>query len=422
MPVPETQVLAGGAALVMLPIVGVNSVALTCLMPGGSAYDAEESDGTAAMLSELMLRGAGSLNSRQLSDALDRASAQRSCDVSAWHLQLAMAVTRSNLDAALGLFGLILREARLPADAVDPARSLCEQALEGIEDDPQSEVMLRLRERHADAPYHRHGYGSLRGLRGATASSLRRAWSQRVVPGGTIIGLAGAIDTALVAQRLRTNLGDWSGTAAEPPTTAPAPRGYLPIEREGAQVHIAAAWNAPRERDDDSVLERLAVAILSGSSSSRLFTEVRQKRSLCYTVHAGYRPSRDHGRVTFYAGTTPQRAQETLDVSLEQMEVLRAGVTGEEFERARTLMRSGLIMQSESVPAQAALLAADYFRLGRARALSELADRLQKVTLEQLNGYLARRRFEGYTLVTIGPAVLESRHSAAAGASVSASA
>ena len=77
--------------------------------------------------------------------------------------------------------------------------------------------------------------------------------------------------------------------------------------------------DAPPEPDPDSPLERLAVAVLSGGTSARLFTEVRQKRSLCYSVSAAYQAGRDRGLISLYAGTTPQRAGQTLEVCLEEI-------------------------------------------------------------------------------------------------------
>ncbi len=158
------------------------------------------------------------------------------------------------------------------------------------------------------------------------------------------------------------------------------------------------------------MLERLAIAVLSGSSSGRLFTEVRQKRSLSYSVGAAYRPGRDDGLVSLYAGTTPDRAQETLDVCAAEIERLYGGdggsVSREEFDRAVVGLKSHLIMQGESTPARAGGLGRDHFALGRARTLDELARAIDAITVDDLNEYTANRRLGPLTLVTVGPSAL----------------
>jgi len=155
------------------------------------------------------------------------------------------------------------------------------------------------------------------------------------------------------------------------------------------------------------MLERLAIGILSGSSSGRLFTEVRQKRSLCYSVGASYRSGRDFGMVTLYAGTTPERAQETLDVCLGEIHRMREGVSSDEFSRTVTSLKSSLIMQGESTPARAAAVAQDHFRLGHARSLEDIARQIDEISHDQLNDYVSGREFDNFTLVSLGPVGLE---------------
>ena len=112
--------------------------------------------------------------------------------------------------------------------------------------------------------------------------------------------------------------------------------------------------------------------------------------------------------VALYAGTTPERAQETLDVSLGEIMRLKEGVEADEFERVVTGIKSQLIMQGESTPARATAIAHDFFRIGRARTLNDLAAEIDAIGLDQLNDYLARRSLGAFTIASIGPVQLES--------------
>ncbi len=401
-----TTELACGMTLVVEPIPNVQSVALNWLLPVGAAADPPDGDGYAALLSELILRGAGGMTSREHSDALDRLGVQRNTDVYVHHLRLEATLLGDRLSDALPLLTSIVTAPALPADALDAVRSLCLQSLDSLDDDPQHLAMLRVRERHYPAPFNRHGYGQREVLANATIDQLREWWSRRARPKGSILGVAGAVDPHALAAQLDRLLASWSGQADEPTELAPPQRGYLHVEQPTAQVHIALAYDAPPERDDSSMIERLAIGVLSGSTSGRLFTEVRQKRSLCYSVGASYRANRDWGTVQLYAGTTPERAQETLDVCIEEISRLQAGVTQAEFNRAVIGLKAHQIMQGESTPARAAALVYDQFRLGRARTLDEVAQQVDAITIDQLNRYLAQRTPGPFTVVSIGPTAL----------------
>ncbi len=397
--------LDGGLIVVVEPIGGVASVALNWLLPVGSATDPPDGDGQSALVSELIFRGAAGMSSREHSDALDRLGVRRSSQTLTHHLGLGATLVGDRLAEALPLLTAMVRQPAFPEQAVEAVRSLCIQSLESLEDDPQHLVMLRLREQHLAPPFNRHGYGTRRVLETTSIDALREAWSARCVPRGSILTAAGRVDPESLSRQLEGLLEGWRGEHDEPVESGRPKRGVLHVSDKTAQVHLALAYDAPREADERSMLERVAVGVLSGGTSSRLFTEVRQKRSLCYSVGASYQAGRDRGLVALYAGTTPDRAQETLEVCSQEIHRLAEGVEREEFDRAVIGSTSGLVMQGESSAARAASIASDQFRLGRPRPLDERKREIESISIDDLNAYLARRGFGDLPVASIGPAL-----------------
>ncbi len=395
--------LRRGATLVVEPIANVSSCALNWLVPVGSATDSPDGDGQAAMLSELIFRGAGGLNSREHSDALDRLGVQRSSQVLTNHLRLGSVVLGNRLAESLPLLTAMLCEPAIPDDALEAVRRLCLQSIDSLEDEPQRSVMLRLRDRHLPAPFNRHGLGERAVLEGCSIQDLRDAWAKRCTPAGTIISAAGNVDGDALADQLNELMSDWSGSHSEPVELSRAVRGQHHDQQDTAQVHIALAYDAPHEADPSSMLERIAVAVLSGGTSGRLFTELRQKRSLCYSVGASFSAGRDRGLVTVYVGTTPERAKESLTVCKDEIRRLLAGAGDDEFKRAVLGLKSHLIMQGESTTARAAAIGLDHFRLGHAHTLEQKAREIDAISVDQLNAYLGSRDLGEFTTTSIGP-------------------
>ena len=108
-----------------------------------------------------------------------------------------------------------------------------------------------------------------------------------------------------------------------------------------------------------------------------------------------------------YAGTTAQRAQETLDVLLEEIGRLSRGITPEELQRVKAQVKSRLVMQQESSGSRAGTLVGDYYHLGRVRSLQELAQRIDRLTCHQVNQHLEHCPPVPQTVVTLGPEPLE---------------
>src|SRR6202012_4447657 len=98
--------------------------------------------------------------------------------------------------------------------------------------------------------------------------------------------------------------GDWEGS--EPPAIEkmPAPGNYCHEEQKSEQTHIGIAYPSVTETHADYYNVRMAIEVLSGGMSGRLFTEVREKRGLVYNVSAGYFSLKDSGSILGYAGTS----------------------------------------------------------------------------------------------------------------------
>lgn len=373
-------------------------------MPVGAACDPSDGIGFSTLLSELVFRGAGGLNSKQLSDAFDRSGVRRDLTVHSRHMALSGGFLGTEIGRAIELLTTTVSQPLLPEESLDPVRSLCLQSLKGLEDDPQSLAMVRLVECHLPPPLERSGYGNEDVLIGAGIDSLREHWEQYATAPGSIIAVAGGVDPDAVFAMFEQALPHSFATAPSVEATASPQRGRHHFEADASQVHLGLAFDGPPESDSNSMVHRVAIRALGGASSARLFTQVRQKRSLCYSVGASYRAGKDHGYVTIYAGTTPERAKETLEVCQHELAEMAKGIQRDEFERTVVGLKSRIVMQGESTRARAASLAADMDRLGQPRTLAELAHQIDVVTLDQVNAYLASTSFEPQTTVTLGAA------------------
>ena len=178
---------------------------------------------------------------------------------------------------------------------------------------------------------------------------------------------------------------------------------YTHIQHEGAQVHIGLMTSTVTVQDPNYYNAMAAVSVLSGGMSSRLFTEVREKRGLCYAVGANYNGLKQAAGISCYAGTTPDKAQETIDVIIAEFDRLGKDITESEIARAKVGLKSSLIMQSESSSSRANGIAGDHYLLGRVRSIEEIKEKLEEVSVETVSSFLKNNKFDGYTVVTIGP-------------------
>lgn len=406
----SVRTLDCGMPLIVEHMPGVRSVGVTWLVPAGTATDPDDRQGLSTMWSELLLRGAGTLDSRAQADAMDTLGLGRSVDAATHHLRLAFTLLGDRLLDAFPVITDMVRRPRMDAAAIEPTRDLAIQAIESLADDPQERAVVCLRERHNPPPINRSGLGTIEGLSAISREDLTTGWERRVRPIGSILAIAGDVGPAGgidgLAKTMDRLLTGWMGVAPKITVGKSATRGtYHHIPDQSAQVQILLMHDAPAEPSPDSRLERVVSGVLSGGMAARLFTEVREKRALCYSVSQSYATDRAIGRCMAYVGTTPERAQESLDVLLSELARINTGagaVTPEEFERALIGIKAGVVMSGESTGARASSLAGDQYRLGRPRTLDEIAAHYASITREHVNAYLARRSLGDVTIVTLG--------------------
>lgn len=111
-----------------------------------------------------------------------------------------------------------------------------------------------------------------------------------------------------------------------------------------------------------------------------------------------------------YSGTSSERAQETVNVIVEQLLNLKNGIQEDELRRLKVQIRSGMVMQQESCRSRAGAIAGDWFHLGRVRLLEEITDAVNGLTVESINEYLNNHPPGNFDLVTLGPEPLDLPH------------
>ncbi|MFN9720549.1 MAG: M16 family metallopeptidase [Planctomycetota bacterium] len=399
----ESFQLSNGLLVVMEPMRDLQSAAVTLMVPAGGVRDTTHRCGTAAILTEMFSRGAGGLGARELCAAMDNLGLQRNTSVGSAHVTFSAATTADRISDAIPYLGRMVLEPHLNDDDFEPARDLVEQSLMSMEDEPRQRLGKVLRKYSYAAPWGNAAEGELEDLGNVSPDDVRRHYQQFVRPNGAILGIAGNIDVRQIESIVSRTFGNWKPAALPSVTREALPQSPFHIEHDSAQTHIGLAWNSVPYCDDRYYLAWAAVSLLSGGSSSRLFTEVREKRGLCYTISASHSTLRDEGRVFAYAGTTPERAQETLDVAVAEILRLHEGITDDELQRCKARAKSSLIMQQESTTSRSSSLARDMYFLGRVVTLDEVNDRIDSLTVPMVRDFAIESSPNSMVLVTLGP-------------------
>ncbi len=399
----QQHTLPNGLVLLAERMEHVRSAAINFLVPAGCAHDPDGQHGIGGVLADMITRGAGDRDSRELSLALDGLGIDRDESVGAINMRFWGSTLARNVPAALDIYADVILRPHLPAEELEPVQALAIQDIQSLEDSPQTKVMLELRRRYYPSPLNKDRRGKIEDIEALTPAAVKDHHRRLFRPNGAILSVAGNIEWEPLKAQVERLFGGWA--RGEQPDLTPAPNapksGHLPKDTQ--QTQIALAFPSAPVVHPDYYAARAAEGVLSGGMSARLFTEVREKRGLCYSVGVRHETFRDRGTMVGYAGTGADRAQQTLDVTMAELRKLKDGVTEDEIDRVKAGLKSSLIMQDESTSARAGAIASDWYFLGRVRSFDEIQAAIDGLTPAAVVEYLDHFPVKGVTLVTLGP-------------------
>ncbi|ACO47279.1 pitrilysin family protein [Deinococcus deserti] len=380
-------------------------------VPVGNAHDPPGQEGAAGVLEEWLFKGAAGLDARALQDAFDDLGVRRGGGVGPEATRFTASGLSADLGAALRLTASVLVQPELPDAELPVLTDLARQDLEGLADSPSDLLAVHARQLAfpppAGSPFAGFAHpasGTPGGLQALTPAGLR-AHLGRYGQAGSVLGLVADLEPADAFDLVHHALGELRpGQDAQVPAVFRAGGRAHHTDADAEQTHLSITAPGVAPVNSDWLAWQVALTALSGGSASRLFTAVREERGLAYAVSASSVLLGGQGFLSVYAGSTPDRAPETLEVVLNELSRLPQGLEPEEFRRACTGLTTSVVFGAESLRGRAGSLTRDIAVFGRVRPIPELRARLAALTLEDVNAFLA-----GYdpaahaTVTTLGP-------------------
>jgi predicted Zn-dependent peptidase len=284
----------------------------------------------------------------------------------------------------------VLSEPAFPKKECETAKIQSVQELKHLDDEPLSKAFVHLKELYFGEKWGHNELGHEREIPSITRDDIQSFWSGHYVPKGALFAASSG-----------------SSRANEAPPAPPPANVSRHIQKDSEQTQIVLAYPSVARSHPQFFAAQLGVSVLSGGMSARLFTEVRERRALVYSVGAQSSSLRATGVCYAYAGTTAKRAQETLTVLKAELMRLPKDVTEEEVERARIGVKAHLLMDQESTGTRVRELLDDLYFQNRILSMEELIAQIDGVTVKDVKTFWTAYPIEPYALVTIGKEMLK---------------
>ena len=345
--------LDSGVRVVTEEVPSVRSVALGLWVRTGSRNETPAQAGVSHFLEHLLFKGTARYSAIEISERFDGLGASVNAATGKETTHLHARFLDEHTEEVFDLLAEMLLAPTYPD--IDSERQVVLEEIAMYDDEPQDRVHDVLAEAVFGAhPLGRRVLGEPEVIASVPVPQIEDYRSSRYTGPQIVVGAAGHLDHERIvelAKRFVEPPADNGGGVSEVDLEGDSRLCFLSKETE--QYHIC--FGAPGLRRDDQRRYPLAVldAIFGGSTSSRLFREVREKRGLAYSVGSYNEQFTDQGLVATYVGTREDNVEEACSIIGTEMARLRSEpVSEEELTRAKESVKGRLVLSSESTAAR----------------------------------------------------------------------
>ncbi len=377
--------LDSGLRIVTEALPSVRSVALGYWIGTGSRAEAEAEAGLSHALEHLLFKGTARYGSLEIDQIFDGMGAELNAGTGKETTSLYARVIDEHLALALDVMSDMVFA---PAfEDVDAERAVILEEIAMYEDDPQDKVFDGLGAAvFGEHPLGRAIIGRAEVVAGTPVPDLRAFHAARYTPRNVVLAAAGSVDhdalVALAGERIPP-----PGPGAPGVTAAPGPQpARVRFEaKDTEQYHVCLGGPGLARDDDRRFALRVLDTVFGGTSSSRLFQEVRERRGLAYAVYSFSAHYADTGQVGLYVGTRPENLAAALRVVAAELERVRAEpATSAELDRAKENLKGRVALSLESTSARMNRLGSSLLAGMPLLTLDEVVARIDAVTLDDL--------------------------------------
>jgi predicted Zn-dependent peptidase len=373
----------------------------------GARDESEEQSGLSHFIEHMIFKGTARRSAYQIAKEFDAIGGHTNAFTSMEHTCYHAKVMDTHLETMVSILSDIFLNSVFDPAEIERERPVIFQEIGMVEDTPEEYIhLLSGNQFWGNHPLGRSILGTRENIMNFDATTIKSYFRKFYNPERILISLAGNVEHDRIVDLVGPAFANVSGSNQLPRRTKPSVNaGVKSYTRSLEQVHICLATLGVSLTDQRRFAASLLNTILGGNMSSRLFQEIREQRSLAYSIYSFMSSHVDTGMFGVYTGVSRDNARQTTELVLASLDRLcKEPVDEEELRDAKEYTKGNLFLAAESVDNQMVRLAQNEIYFGRYIPLEIITEKIEAVDagqIQQLACELFRK--DQISLTLLGP-------------------
>ena len=348
----------------------------------GAAYETEENKGIAHVLEHMCFKGTKKRNTKEIAYGIEKVGGLLNAftdeEETAYYATIPSEELRLAMDTIFDLYF----NPTFPAEELKKETNvICEEIKMG-KDNPMNYTARKLGSCLYKKPFGMPIIGTKKNVKSVTRKQLLKVHKDFYAPGNSILVVVGNNNLEEILELAETFSSPRTGKKPKPPKKN-LQHLRKKERRDGIQqATLALGFHFPTAVSDERYAAKVFSSILGKGMSSKLFTEVREKRGLAYTVGSSLGRGRDYGCLMIYAGTSKDKVDEVIEICVKEFEKMGT-LPEKELEDGKKQLIGNYKVGCESSSAVANSLI--YIEVaGKTEDAQKYEERIQQVSLDDI--------------------------------------
>ncbi|WP_420403189.1 M16 family metallopeptidase [Nisaea sp.] len=396
--------LSNGIRVVTDRMASVESVSLGAWLNVGTRHEVASENGVAHLLEHMVFKGTKRRTAPQIAEEIEAVGGHMNAYTAREQTAYYVKVLKDDVALGVDLLSDILTESTFDETELSRERHVILQEIGQAADTPDDIVFDYFQEvAYPDQAMGRPVLGRSEIVRDMSRDGVMSFIDGNYAGDILVFSAAGNVEHDKVVEEVERGFGSLAAQSGATTEAAAYRGGEIRVEKDLEQLHLLLGFEGMGFHDGDFYAQQVLSMLFGGGMSSRLFQEIREKRGLVYSIYSFSAAYNDGGMFSIYAGTGEADVAELVPVVCDELKDVAENVSEQEVERARTQLRSGLLMSRESTSNRCEQLAQHMLVYGRPVPVEELVAKVDAVDTAAIRRTAKRLLASTPTLAALGP-------------------